>query len=77
MTKSFLLDLVSLRGVHVPQDYKIELRKVAKQILADLGWTLRRRVIMFVVRCPSLMPALLNLRGLLNKTSRANRGHVF
>ena len=77
MTKSFLLDLVSLRGVHVPQDYKIELRKVAKQILADLGWTLRRRVIMFVVRCPSLMPALLHLRGLLKKTSRVNRGNVF
>ena len=77
MTRSFLLDAVALRGPHVPADYKMELRKVAKTILANLGWTMKRRVIMTVVRNPSLVPALLKVWGRVNKTARANRGRVF
>lgn len=77
MTRSFLLDAVALRGPHVPADYKMELRKVAKDILANLGWTLKRRVIMTVVRNPYLVPLLLKIWGRVNKTARANRGRVF
>jgi hypothetical protein len=66
-----------LRGPHVPADYKVELRKVAKDILSNLGWTMKRRVIMTVVRNPYLVPALLNVWGRVNKTARANRGRVF
>lgn len=77
MTRSFLLDAVALRGVHVPPDYHAELRRVAKVILADLGWTLKRRVIYFVVKHPSLVPALLRIYGRTNKAARARRGIVF
>lgn len=61
----------------MPADYKMELRKVAKDILANLGWTLKRRVIMTVVRNPYLVPLLLKIWGRVNKTARANRGRVF
>jgi glycosyltransferase involved in cell wall biosynthesis len=77
MTRSFLLDAVATRGPHVPADYKGELRKVAKDILSNLGWTVKRRVIMTVVRNPYLVPALLKVWGSVNKTARANRGRVF
>jgi GT2 family glycosyltransferase len=77
MTRSFLLDAIALRGPHVPADYKVELRKVAKDILSNLGWTMKRRVIMIVVRNPYLVPLLIEIWGRVNKNSRANRGRVF
>jgi glycosyltransferase involved in cell wall biosynthesis len=77
MTRAFLLDAVSLQGIHVPADFKTEMIKVAKQIFSSLGWTMKRRVIMVVLRRPSVVPALLNLRGFVKKTSRSTRGQVF
>jgi glycosyltransferase involved in cell wall biosynthesis len=75
MTRSFINDAVALNRDNIPGDFRSELRRVAHLILGDIGWSLKRRVVMILVRNTWLVPFLLRANALL-KTSTGSKRHA-
>jgi glycosyltransferase involved in cell wall biosynthesis len=73
MTRSFINDAVALNRDNIPGDFRSELRRVAKFILGDLGWSPKRRVVMILVRNTWLVPYLLRINAFLKRNDRSRR----
>jgi glycosyltransferase involved in cell wall biosynthesis len=67
MTRSFINDAVALNRDSIPGDFRSELRRVASFILGDIGWSLKRRVVMLIVRHTWLVPFLLRMNSLFTR----------
>lgn len=77
MTRSFINDAVALNRVDIPGDFRQELIRVAKRVMGDLGWTLKRRVVMMAVRHTSLVPFMLRVNARFNRRARSHGTRVF
>jgi len=75
MTRSFINDAVALNRDNIPGDFRSELRRVAQVILGDIGWSLKRRVVMILVRNTWLVPFLLRANALI-KSSTGSKRHA-
>jgi glycosyltransferase involved in cell wall biosynthesis len=73
MTRSFINDAVALNRDSIPGDFQSELRRVASFILGDIGWSLKRRVVMLIVRHTWLVPVLLRMNSLFTRSGGSRR----
>lgn len=73
MTRSFINDAVALNRDSLPGDFRTELRRVASFILGDIGWSLKRRVVMLIVRHTWLVPFLLRANALFRRRGGSQR----
>ncbi len=73
MTRSFINDAVALNRDSIPGDFRSELRRVAFFILGDIGWSLKRRVVMMIVRHTWLVSFLLRANALFRRRGGSRR----
>jgi glycosyltransferase involved in cell wall biosynthesis len=73
MTRSFINDAVALNRDNIPGDFRSELRRVASFIMGDIGWSLKRRVVMLIVRHTWLVPFLLRMNAMFTRSGRSRR----
>lgn len=73
MTRSFINDAVALNRDSIPGDFRSELRRVASFILGDIGWSLKRRVVMLIVRHTWLVPYLLRINAAFTRRRGSRR----
>ena len=73
MTRSFIYDAVALNRDRIPGDFRSELRRVAFFILGDIGWSLKRRVVMLIVRHTWLVPYLLRINAAFTRRRGSRR----